>query len=86
MACMADRVTAHKELARCIDAIPSVQAVDYLEPDASPSGYPETEIVVRATGTGSVPNAVVCKICQSSLGIVRATAGNAPGYKRVVVR
>jgi hypothetical protein len=85
-ACTADRVASHKALARVLDELPSVEAVDFLAPEASPSGYPETEIVARATSAGSVPTAVVCRVCRSSLGIVRAVDGNAAGYKRVVVR
>jgi hypothetical protein len=86
MACRADRVAAHKELARCIRSIPRVEAVDYLPPSESPSGRPETEIVARATSTGTAPNSLVSKTVASSLGIARCLEGNHPDYVRVVVR
>jgi hypothetical protein len=85
-ACLADRVAAHKELERCVESIPSVEAVDYLAPEESASGRPETEIVVRATPTGTAPNSLLCKICQSSLGLETVRPANNPDYKHVVVR
>jgi hypothetical protein len=86
MPCPAGRVAANKQLARDIETLPSVEAVDFLVPEASPSGRPETEIVVRAASAGTLPSAVVGAICESACGIVRAVDGNASGYKRVVVR
>jgi hypothetical protein len=85
-ACTADRVASHKALAGVLDELPSVEAVVFLAPEASPSGHPETEIVVRAASAGTLPTAVVGAICESACGIVRAVDGNAAGYKRVVVR
>jgi len=86
MACLSDRVATHKELGRVLETVPSVEAVDYLPPEQSPSGRPETEVTVRATVTGTVPNAVTCKLCQSALGIAAVDPANHPDYLRVVVR
>lgn len=86
MACKADTAAAHCELARCIESIPSVESADHLGPELSASGRAETEIVVRRTPRGTLPNSVVSKICQSSLGIASLTDGNHPDYLRVVVR
>jgi hypothetical protein len=84
--CTSMRVAAHKELGRCIDSIPRVESVDYLDPATSPSGRPETEIVVRKTATGTVPNSLLCKISFSTLGIAEIVPANNADYKRVVVR
>jgi hypothetical protein len=86
MACLADTAAAHRELARAIDSIPSVAAVDYLAPHESPSGRPETEIVVEATRRDTVPNSVTAAVVRSSLGVAAAAPGIDPDYKRVVVR
>jgi len=86
MACRPARRAAHDELERVLPTIPSVDAVTFLDERESPSGYAETEVTVRRTATGTVPNAVTCKLCQSALGIAAVDPANHPDYLRVVVR
>ena len=84
--CLPDRVATHRELGRCLEDLPSVQSVDHLGPALSPSGRPETEVLVGRTPRGTVPNAVAMKIVQSGLGIADVDPSNHPDYLRVVVR
>lgn len=86
MACLADAVAMHRELGRCIESQPAVASVDYIPPGESPSGRPETEIVVRESARGTVPNSVAMKVVESSIGIAAVQPGNNPRYRRVIVR
>jgi len=86
MACTAERAADHRELGRCLEGLPSVQSVDHLGPALSPSGRPETQVLVGRTPRGTVPNAVAMKIVQSGLGIASIDPANHPDYLRVVVR
>jgi hypothetical protein len=86
MACRPARRAAHDELGRVLPTVPSVEAVVFLDEAESPSGYAETEVTVRRTATGTVPNAVTCKLCQSALGVASVDASNHPDYLRLVVR
>jgi len=86
MPCTAQRAADHRELGRCLEDLPSVQAVDHLGPALSPSGRPETEVLVGRTLRGTVPNAVAMKIVQSGLGVASVDPSNHPDYLRVVVR
>ena len=86
MACLADTAAAHRELARVLETVPSVEAADHLQPATSPNGRHETEIVVLATGRGTVPKSVQARIVDSTLGIADIEPANNPDYLRVVVR
>jgi hypothetical protein len=74
------------ELARELDAIPSVAGADVLAAHRTPSGRPEVDLLVESTDRGTLPNSVAFAIVQSSLGIADCTAANAVDHKRVVVR
>ena len=84
--CVAARAAAHRELGRCLEDVPSVHTIDHLGPELSPSGRPETEVIVQRTPRGTVPNAATMKIVQSGLGIASIDPSNHPDYLRVVVR
>ena len=86
MACRPTRRAAHDELARVPPTIPSVKTVVFLDEAESPSSYAETEVTVRRTATGTVSNAVICKLCQFALGIASGPPGQRPDYLRLVVR
>ena len=86
MACVARRRVAHDELARVLETVPSVEAADHLQPATSPNGRHETEIVVLATGRGTVPKSVQARIVDSTLGIADIEPANHPDYLRVIVR
>lgn len=86
MACLARRRVAHDELARVLETIPSVEAADHLQPEMSPSGRHETEVLVLATPRGTVPKSVQARIVDSTLGIANVDPANNPDYLRVVVR
>jgi len=84
--CTPERIATHKQLARCLRTVPSVEAVDYIPSAETPSGEAETEIVVEATRHETVPNSVVLKILASGLGIFDTQPWQTPEYQRVIVR
>jgi hypothetical protein len=86
MSCLADRMAAHRELARQIETRPCVRAVDTIPPAETPTGKPETEILVEATDNGTVPNAALLLVVQSSLGLVDCQRWQHDALRRLVVR
>lgn len=86
MACLADRHAAHRELELAVSDIPSVESVDFVPADRARDRWPETELVVEATRTGTLPNSVTRLFPQSSLGIHSVQTHNHPDYLYVVVR
>jgi hypothetical protein len=84
--CLPSRVAAHKELGRTLRRLECVEAVDYIGPEETPSGYPETEIVAEATRLDTLPNVVQLKILASGLGTHDAGVWQNPDYQHAIVR
>jgi len=74
------------ELARQLDAIPSVLAATVVPADAEPREGVEVEVVAEATARDTVPNSVMLAILHSSFGPAAIDPHNNPNYKRVIAR
>jgi hypothetical protein len=74
------------ELARQLDAIPSVLSVTIVPENEPPRDCVELEVVAEATDRDTVPNSVMLAILHSSLGPAAIDPHNNPDYKRVIAR